>query len=95
MGTGGHGKTPWSPANLPLALRNCSPRGWPGQESAVFAKQHGHSAQTMLETYAAWLEGTTEADLRAIQKAMEVPAATKAAHPLSLSLAPGSPKSCH
>jgi hypothetical protein len=23
--------------------------------------------QTMLETYAAWLEGTTEADLRAIQ----------------------------
>jgi hypothetical protein len=32
----------------------------------------------MLETYAAWLEGTTEADLRAIQKAMEVPAATKA-----------------
>ena len=63
-----------------------------GKNPLWVAKQHGHSVQTMLETYAAWLEGTTEADLRAIQKAMEVPAATKAAHPLSLSLAPGSPK---
>jgi integrase len=63
-----------------------------GKNPLWVAKQHGHSVQTMLETYAAWLEGTTEADLRAIQKAMEASAATKAAHPLSLSLAPGSPK---
>jgi flavorubredoxin len=45
-----------------------------GEDPLWVAKQHGHSVQTMLKTYAAWLEGTTEADLRAIQKAMEVPA---------------------
>lgn len=57
------------------------------QKSLWVAKQHGHSVQTMLETYAAWLEGTTEADLGAIQKAMEAPAtalATKVARPLPL-----------
>ena len=37
------------------------------------AKQHGHSVQTMLETYAAWLDGTTKSDLKAIEQAMEVP----------------------
>ncbi|MDE2250339.1 MAG: DUF3596 domain-containing protein [Gammaproteobacteria bacterium] len=37
------------------------------------AKQHGHSVQTMLETYAAWLDGTTESDLQAIKHAMEAP----------------------
>src|SRR5580693_3999011 len=39
------------------------------------AKQHGHSVQTMLETYAAWLDGTTESDLTAITRAMEGPSA--------------------
>jgi hypothetical protein len=33
------------------------------------AKQHGHSVQTMLDAYAAWLEGTTESDLLAIKEA--------------------------
>lgn len=61
-----------------------------GKNPLWVAKQHGHSVQTMLETYAAWLEGTTEADLRAIQKAMEA----KVARPLSLSLPPRTPKSC-
>jgi integrase len=59
-----------------------------GKNPLWVAKQHGHSVQTMLETYAAWLEGTTEADLQAIQRAMEA----KVARPLSLSLPPGAPK---
>jgi hypothetical protein len=70
-----------------------------GKNPLWVAKQHGHSVQTMLETYAAWLEETTEADLRVIQKAIEAPAtsalaasATKVARPLSLSLPPGSQK---
>jgi hypothetical protein len=58
-----------------------------GKNPLWVAKQHGHSVQTMLETYAAWLEGTTEADLRAIQKAMEA----KVTRPPSLSL-PHSPQ---
>ena len=46
------------------------------------AKQHGHSVQTMLETYAAWLDGTTESDLQAIKRAMEgPPAPTSAVRP--------------
>ena len=35
------------------------------------AKQHGHSVQTMLDVYAAWIEGATESDLQAIRLAME------------------------
>lgn len=42
-----------------------------GNNPLWVAKQHGHSVQTMLETYAAWLDGTTESDLRAIRAAME------------------------
>src|SRR5206468_584016 len=34
-------------------------------------KQHGHSVQTMLEVYAAWTEGTKEADIEAIKHAMQ------------------------
>src|SRR6185437_14192507 len=36
-----------------------------GKNPLWVAKQHGHGVQTMLETYAAWLDGTTESDLRA------------------------------
>ena len=46
-----------------------------GKNPLWVAKQHGHSVQTMLETYAAWLEGTTELDLVAITRAMEGPTA--------------------
>ena len=49
-----------------------------GKNPLWVAKQHGHSVQTMLETYAAWLDGTTESDLLAIKRAME----GKAAPPL-------------
>lgn len=35
------------------------------------AKQHGHSVQTMLDVYAAWIDGSQEADLEAIRRAME------------------------
>src|SRR5690606_29313465 len=34
------------------------------------AKQHGHSVQTMLDVYAAWIEGSQDADLEAIRRAM-------------------------
>jgi hypothetical protein len=46
-----------------------------GKNPLWVAKQHGHSVQTMLETYAAWLEGTSESDLAAIRRAMDAPAA--------------------
>ena len=45
-----------------------------GKNPLRVGKQLGHSVQTMLETYAAWLDGTTEADLQAIKHAMEGPA---------------------
>ena len=35
------------------------------------AKQHGHSIEVMLRMYAAWLDGTTEADIQSIKQAME------------------------
>jgi hypothetical protein len=35
------------------------------------AKQHGHSVQMMLSTYAAWIEGAKEAEIEAIKRAME------------------------
>jgi integrase len=38
------------------------------------AKQHGHGVQTMLEVYAAWIEGATAADIRAIKQAMKATA---------------------
>jgi len=44
-----------------------------GKNPLWVAKQHGHSVQTMLETYAAWLEGTNESDLLAIKRALEGP----------------------
>jgi hypothetical protein len=44
-----------------------------GKNPLWVAKQHGHSVQTMLETYAAWLEGTTESDPLTITRAMEGP----------------------
>jgi integrase len=59
-----------------------------GKNPLWVAKQHGHSVQTMLETYAAWLEGTTESDLAAITRAMEGPSAAGArAHKVAVSRA--------
>jgi integrase len=36
------------------------------------AKQHGHSIATMPRTYAAWTEGAVEADVRTIQRSMQL-----------------------
>src|SRR5581483_48303 len=41
-----------------------------GKNPLWVAKQHGHSVQTMLETYAAWTEGAQESDIEAIRRAM-------------------------
>ena len=40
------------------------------------AKQHGHTITTMLKAYAAWAEGATQSDIRAIQRAMTSEART-------------------
>jgi hypothetical protein len=40
-----------------------------GKNLLWVAKQHGHSVQTMLDVYAAWIEGSEEADLEAIRRA--------------------------
>ncbi len=42
-----------------------------GKNLLWVAKQHGHSVQTMLDVYAAWIEGSKESDLEAIRQAME------------------------
>jgi integrase len=42
-----------------------------GENVLLVAKEDGHSAQTMLSTYAAWTEGATEADVEMIRKAMQ------------------------
>jgi len=42
-----------------------------GKNPLWVAKQHGHSVQTMLDTYAAWTEGAGEAGVAAIKQAME------------------------
>jgi integrase len=42
-----------------------------GRNPLWVAKQHGHSITTMLRAYAAWAEGSIEADTEAIQHAMD------------------------
>ena len=42
-----------------------------GKNPLWVAKQHGHSVQTMLDTYAAWTEGAKDSDVEAIRQAME------------------------
>jgi len=41
-----------------------------GKNPLWVAKNHGHSVQTMLEKYAAWTDGATDADIDAIKTAM-------------------------
>ena len=41
-----------------------------GKNPLWVAKQHGHSVQTMLDTYAAWTEGAQESNVEAIRRAM-------------------------
>jgi hypothetical protein len=41
-----------------------------GRNPPWVTKNHGHSVQTMLEKYAAWTEGATDADVEAIKQAM-------------------------
>jgi integrase len=49
-----------------------------GKNLLWVAKQHGHSVQTMLDVYAAWIEGAKESDLDAIRQAMESSPRTRA-----------------
>lgn len=41
-----------------------------GKNLLWVSKQHGHSVQTMLSTYAAWVEGAKDEDVEAIKRAM-------------------------
>ena len=41
-----------------------------GKNPLWVSKQHGHSIETMLRVYAAWAEGAVEADIAAINRAM-------------------------
>ena len=52
-----------------------------GRNLLWVAKQHGHSVEVMLRMYAAWLEGTTQADIDAIKESMERRAGTRVAIP--------------
>jgi hypothetical protein len=42
-----------------------------GRNPLWIAKQHGHSITTMLRAYAAWAQDAVEADIEAIQHAMD------------------------
>lgn len=42
-----------------------------GKNLLWVAEQHGHSPAVMLKTYAKWLKGATEEDIKAIRRAME------------------------
>jgi integrase len=42
-----------------------------GRSALWVARQHGHSIETMLRFYASWTEGSLEAEIPAIQKAIE------------------------
>lgn len=44
-----------------------------GKNPLWVARQHGHSVRTVLDTYAAWLDGSTESDLIAITRALNAP----------------------
>ncbi|MEJ1962966.1 MAG: tyrosine-type recombinase/integrase [Gammaproteobacteria bacterium] len=45
-----------------------------GRNPLLVAQQHGHRILTMLTVYAAWTEGSTEADIRSIRRARRAPA---------------------
>ena len=68
-----------------------------GKNPLWVAKQHGHSVQTMLDTYAAWTEGAQESDVGAIRSAMagapervpqELPAIVNAEAPQTARISP-------
>jgi hypothetical protein len=42
-----------------------------GKNPLWVGKQHGHSVHTMLETYAAWIEGANDSDIEAIRQSMQ------------------------
>src|SRR6202042_3163498 len=50
-----------------------------GKNLLWVAKQHGHSVEVMPRMYAAWLDGATDADIHAIEQAMQRRPATRAA----------------
>lgn len=66
-----------------------------GKNLLWVAKQHGHSVQTMLSTYAAWTEGAKDEDIEVIRAAMgssPMPAAKESEIPLEIPLK--SPLTC-
>jgi hypothetical protein len=44
------------------------------------ARQHGHSAQVMLEMYGRWIDGSTDADIEAIKQSMRAEATSEQVH---------------
>ena len=56
-----------------------------GKNVLWVAKQHGHSTTTMLRAYAAWVEGAVEADVRVIDRSMNL---TSRAAPVAKPMAP-------
>jgi integrase len=63
-----------------------------GKNLLWVAKQHGHSVQTMLDVYAAWIEGSQEADLEAIRRAMEASPRPHRTLSLAVNLSPERPR---
>jgi integrase len=60
----------------PCAARHSS-ASWDlmlGRNPLFVAQQHGHSVLTMLTVYAAWTQGSPEADVVSIRRAMQAPA---------------------
>jgi hypothetical protein len=59
------------------------------------SKSFGHGVEVMLKMYAAWIEGTTEADIELTRRAMAAAATgTRVEAILGPQSAPGSPKFC-
>lgn len=65
-----------------------------GKNVLWVSKNHGHSVQTMLSSYAAWTEGAKESDIAAIRQAMDArpPALQRAIALRANSGPPGSPE---
>jgi hypothetical protein len=63
-----------------------------GKNLVRVAKQHGHSVQMMLSTYAAWLEGSQQSDIDAIEATLEARAFASREHQRVPSSPPGAPE---
>lgn len=57
-----------------------------GKKPLWVAKQHGHSLETMLRSYAAWAEGAVETDIRSIERSIAARPSRSISAPLAPSL---------